>query len=298
MVFPITDWPTAVDTNLDRTDGTSVVYAIDFEYQDDQIRTIQSWLGETGKLIGENVAGAGPSGMVSPEADGGVAFTIAARENFTSGTLLSIGDDYDNIYNELFSIEYNGQAYVDGSRVLTEAAGEFFAITEKTTAANTDRVLIEDSADANNKKHVQIGNLLSSSAGSYVNFGGTYSYVEAAAPVEEVVGQNSFDGTLISGSAIVRFTSVVTVTMSSGSFSAKLYDLGPVGSPSAPRLVSTLATVTSGGPQVLQQALTTVPAAPGTNELLEAEHLYEVTITSAAAAGATVFVGCAKLEVV
>lgn len=297
MVFPISDWPTAVDTNLDRTDGASVVYAVDFEYQDDQVRTIQSWLGETGKLIGENIAGAGPSGMVSPEADGGVAFTIAAREDFTSGTILSVGDDYDNTYNELFSVEYNGQAYVNGDRILTEGAGEFTVITEKATPVSADVVLLEDSEDSNSKKRVQVG-ALSSSAGSYMSFGGTYSYTEASVPVEEVVGQGTFDGSNVSGSSVLRLVAALTPTLSAGSCSIKLYDLGPVGTPSAPRLVSTLTTSTSGGPQVLSQVITTVAAAPSTNEMMEADYAYEVVVTSAANTGDTVFMGGARIEVV
>ena len=297
MVFPITDWPTSVDTNLDRTDGTSVVYAIDFEYQDDQIRTIQSWLGETGKLIGENVAGAGPSGMVSPEADGGVAFTIAAREDFTSGTILSVGDDYDNTYNELFSVEYDGQAYVNGDRILTEASGEFVSLTEKPSLANADVVLIEDSEDSNSKKYAQLGNLFAT-AGSYLNFGGVYSYTEAATPVEEVIGQNNFNASVVSSGSALKFTAVVTTALTSGGASLKLYDLGPVGSPSAPRLVATVSTSTSGGPQVIQQALTTVASGAGSTELNEADYVYEVTVTSSSTAGDTVYVGAAKIEVV
>lgn len=132
--------------------------------------------------------------------------------------------------------------------------------------------------------------------GGYIDIGGTYSYVQAATPVEEVVGQKPFDGALASGASIALKV-VVTPILSSGNCSVKLYDLGPVGTPGVPRLVSTLTTSTSGGPQVLEQALTLVAAAPSTNQILEADHVYEVAVTSAATTGDSVYVGGARIEV-
>lgn len=132
--------------------------------------------------------------------------------------------------------------------------------------------------------------------GSYVDIGGTYSYVEAATPVEEVVGQKSFNGALAAG-ATPTLTVVVSPILTSGNCSVKLYDLGPVGTPSGPRLVSTLTTSTSGGPQVLQQVLTVVAAAPSTNQILDADHVYEVAVTSAAVTADSVYVGGARIEV-
>lgn len=43
--------------------------------------------------------------------------------------------------------------------ILTEDAGEFATVTEKTTPVNTDTLLIEDNADSGNKKRIQVGNL-------------------------------------------------------------------------------------------------------------------------------------------
>ena len=134
-------------------------------------------------------------------------------------------------------------------------------------------------------------------AGSYLDLAGPYSYTEAGIPVEEVMGQTPFDGSRGSG-ATLNLTVVITPTLTSGSCSVKLYDLGPVGTPTAPRLVSTLTTSTSGGPQVLQQTLTVVAAAPSTNQVLDVDHVYEVAVTSAAATGDTVYVGGARIEVV
>lgn len=136
-----------------------------------------------------------------------------------------------------------------------------------------------------------------SGAGSFLDIGGAYAYVEAATPIDEVVAQKSFDGSdAVAGSLVLK--AVVTPSLSTGSCSVMLYDMGPVGTPSAARLVSTLTTSTNGGPQVLEQALTVVDTSPGTNEILSADHVYELRVTSAAAQGDSVYIGGASIEVV
>jgi hypothetical protein len=50
-------------------------------------------------------------------------------------------------------------AGADGSAIHDDTAGEISAITEKGSPVSGDLLLIEDSADSNNKKRVQIGNL-------------------------------------------------------------------------------------------------------------------------------------------
>lgn len=47
----------------------------------------------------------------------------------------------------------------DGTAIHDNVAGEIIAITEKVTPVSADVIIIEDSADSNNKKRVQIGNL-------------------------------------------------------------------------------------------------------------------------------------------
>ena len=47
----------------------------------------------------------------------------------------------------------------DGDAIHDNVAGEINAITEKTTPVSGDMIVIEDSADNNNKKMVEIGNL-------------------------------------------------------------------------------------------------------------------------------------------
>lgn len=133
--------------------------------------------------------------------------------------------------------------------------------------------------------------------GSYVSLSGDYSYTEAASPVEEVMGQVTFDGTVVSAATSIALVALVTPSLTSGNAIVRLYDIGVVGTPAVPRLVSTLSTATNGGPQALSQALTTVASGASTNEINQANHLYEIVVTSSGVAADTVFVGSVRLEV-
>ena len=130
--------------------------------------------------------------------------------------------------------------------------------------------------------------------GSYITIALAYSYIEAASPVEETMGHVTFDGSL---ATTVTLKVVLTPALTMGNCSVILYDLGPVGAPTAPRLVSTLTTAVATGIQRLQQIITTVAATPGANEILQADHFYEIVVTSAAQVGDSVFVGSARIEV-
>ena len=52
-----------------------------------------------------------------------------------------------------------GGSGTDADAIHDNVAGEIDAITEKTTPISGDLIIIEDSADSNNKKKVQVGNL-------------------------------------------------------------------------------------------------------------------------------------------
>jgi len=54
MPYPNTDWPVAVDAVIVRVDGADIVHDNDFNYPDEQVRTIQDWLGINGDLIGDD----------------------------------------------------------------------------------------------------------------------------------------------------------------------------------------------------------------------------------------------------
>jgi hypothetical protein len=114
MAYPNTDWPTSVDAARVVVDQDTI-YPGDFNFQDGQIRAIQGWLGVDGDLIGEGgTSTQGPGGLASPIADGGTAVTLAAKADYTSGKLLSIGDNYDAAYSEKASVDFEGKAVFAG----------------------------------------------------------------------------------------------------------------------------------------------------------------------------------------
>lgn len=112
MAYPNTDWPTSIDATLTRVNGVDIIDDDDFNYQDEQFRVIQAWLGINGDFIGDDATAAhGPGGVASPIADGGIAFTIAAKKDFTSGKLLSIVDNYDAAASEKVYVDFDGLIY-------------------------------------------------------------------------------------------------------------------------------------------------------------------------------------------
>lgn len=150
MAYPGgTDWPTSVDSDIpDKLDG-DVVEPEDFNYPDSQIITIQAWLGEDEDLIGNDGTSAhGPGGLVSPIADGGVAVKLAAKEDYTSGKLLSVGDDNDATYSEKFAIDYSGKIASDGLDVTADGAladpGHRDTVQAVTSASNEVEVDCRD----------------------------------------------------------------------------------------------------------------------------------------------------------
>lgn len=116
MPFPTTDWPAALDGVQIRTDFVDLVDDDDFNYPDAQVRRVQTWLGITGELLGDGIAGEGPGGMVSPVADGGAAigFQFAVRAPYALGDLLSVGDAYDTAYTEKMRLDNAGGLWVLG----------------------------------------------------------------------------------------------------------------------------------------------------------------------------------------
>jgi hypothetical protein len=116
MPFPTTDYPTAIDAAQSRVDNVDVVWDDDFNYSDEQIRRIQTLLGTTSQLIGQGIAASGPGGMVSPIASGAPnrAFTLAARNSFAAGHLLSVGDAYDTVYTDKLLLNYAGLLWTLG----------------------------------------------------------------------------------------------------------------------------------------------------------------------------------------
>jgi hypothetical protein len=116
MAFPNTDYPATLDSLQSRVNLVDIAYAEDFNYQDNQIRKVQTLIGSTGQLIGQGIASSGPGGLVSPLADGvGVSgITLALRPPFYLGNLLSVGDNYDSFYDEKLWLDADGNLSIVG----------------------------------------------------------------------------------------------------------------------------------------------------------------------------------------
>ena len=75
----------------------------------------------------------------------------------------------------------------------------------------------------------------------------------------------------------------------------RIYDVGPAaGPPVAPVLVAELSTITSGGPQYLEQTLV-VGAGPALNQIQNTARLYSVRAYQLSTNGDTVLVGAGGL---
>lgn len=299
MAFPSTDFPTALDAAESRTDLVNICYDDDFNYHDEQIRKIQEYFGISAELIGQRIAGKGPGGMVSPIASGASAraLRLAARNAFASGYLLSVGDNYDVSYTEKMLLDYLGILWtlggIDASAMLKipNSALPLAGVAGRLHwDPGTPALMYDDGGSWN-----QVG---ATGAGSYIDMAADYSYTVAAVPVEEVIGQGVFDGSLVTGALVAYFRAIISVVLTSaGPIDVKLYDMGPkAGPPAAPTLITTLSTLSAGGPQVLEQALS-VGASPGANQIANSARMYELTVIQSTSPGDSNYIGSAGLDV-
>lgn len=115
------------------------------------------------------------SGNLSFAAAGGVAASIdinsLAAETPVGGDEFLFGDISDSNSNKKVTLTnlvtaINGIGVTDNDAIHDNVAGEIILVTEKATPVSADVILIEDSADTNNKKRVQIGNLPAGAASS------------------------------------------------------------------------------------------------------------------------------------
>ena len=104
----------------------------------------------------------GPGGSDPDAIHDNVAGEIAAIDEKTAivGADLVVIEDSEDANNKKRAQVTNLVADANDPEAIHEdVAGEIAAITEKASPVSADLILIEDSADSNNKKRVQIGNL-------------------------------------------------------------------------------------------------------------------------------------------
>tara|TARA_R100000278_G_scaffold121091_1_gene104213 strand:+ start:93 stop:785 length:693 start_codon:yes stop_codon:yes gene_type:complete len=111
-----------------------------------------------GKLRESDAGGGGGGGSTDSDAvhvnAAGEINGITAKATPTSSDLLIIEDAADSNNKKKITIG-NLPATSDANAVHVNAANEITAITEKTTVANADEFIIEDSGDSGNKKSIK-----------------------------------------------------------------------------------------------------------------------------------------------
>jgi hypothetical protein len=228
-----------------------------------------------------------------------VALTLAAKPAFAAGTILSVGDNFLAAYTEKMSLDHDGLLWtlggVDATAMLLIPGGVLGVAgvagrlqwDPATLSLQYDDGLIWNSVGGGG-----------GGAGSYLDWATGYPYTLAAVPVEEVIGQGYFDGSLVVGAVAAYFRAVVDVVFAgAGTCNVLLYDMGAVGVPAPPELITTLTTAVNGGPQVLEQLLAVDPTGPGANKLADSARMYEITVTMTGGAGDTTLVGSSGLDV-
>ena len=92
----------------------------------------------------------------------------------TDFALISDTSDSGNLKKALIS-DFGGGAGSDTTAIHDDTPGEIVLVTEKVTPVAADLILIEDSADSNNKKRVQVGNLPGTGGGAGIAANWTFS---------------------------------------------------------------------------------------------------------------------------
>jgi hypothetical protein len=226
---------------------------------------------------------------------------LAARNSFTSGTLLSLEDNYDVSAQQKLRVNCDGLVWAAGgadlssSEVLHMPTGG----TLPTGLGASDEGRQFYKTGTSSGFYIWDGSAWALKGGTwegYMDAASDYLYTQLASPVEEVVGQFVFDGSKVPAGLAAKFRAIMTPTLSvAGDADCKLYDLGAVGSPAAPRLVSTLRLTTSGVAYV-EQALT-VSATPSTNQILDAACMYEIVLYESSTVGDTIYLGSAGINI-
>lgn len=131
------------------------------------------WSDTTGNRIYAAIVGNrfdNISGSICDMAGGGVQSVIGTGNQFRAATGKREGIWVHNIIDAVHTAgDHSGvsEAGIDSTAIHDNVAAEISAITEKTTPVAADLLVIEDSAAANAKKKVQIGNLLISNIANF-----------------------------------------------------------------------------------------------------------------------------------
>jgi hypothetical protein len=212
---------------------------------------------------------------------------VTLKATPVSGDLLLIEDSADSNNKKRVTIGTLPTGS-DADAIHDNVAGEINAISEKATPVSADLLIIEDSADSNNKKKVQIGNLPGGSGGGDSVISLSETVEMGASPVEVPIGQTVYDGS--TGSSHY-FKAVINPEVSMSAFEIRLYDKGPEAGPyTAGTLVSTL-TATGAGLDVLSNTLTASGSPSPPDEIYNTSRVYEARAYVSADLGEKAYIG-------
>jgi hypothetical protein len=147
---------------------------------------------------------------------------ITEKTTPVSADVLLLEDSADGYSKKRLSIG-NFPGGLDTTAIHKATAAEISAMTEKTTPVSADLVVIEDSADGDNKKKVQLGNLPSS-----VVFGKNYqaaaSDSRATTTSDVFQTKTTLTTPALTGTYRIGWTAVIDLSTSSSNVEAQLYN--------------------------------------------------------------------------
>ena len=118
--------------------------------------TPSSKTGQANKLVAVN---SGESALEYVDIPTHNIITTHTASGLTTGHVLQATGATTFGFGAITESMISDLSHVDPNAIHVNTASEISAITEKVTPISTDLIIIEDSADSNNKKRVQIGNL-------------------------------------------------------------------------------------------------------------------------------------------
>ncbi|WP_109852800.1 hypothetical protein [Aquimarina sp. AU58] len=132
------------------------------------------YLGHRGTTILDNCTFSSPSPQTIDFTTGGAAKTIGVYRGPNTGNITNINPTTNNISfvyrgSDTGLISYGGNA-TDVNAIHSNVSNEVNSLTEKVTPIGADVLVIEDSADSNNKKKIQIANLPSSGGATNLTY--------------------------------------------------------------------------------------------------------------------------------
>ena len=206
-------WPASPPANLYIRFVDAQRYAVDIELSRDSSRDSGGGTGQVSTGAYAYQAGTTGERIVTPV---GIAFSVFVFTDtgFSTPLAVHVTDRWEDYVRRREQIDPQG--ITDREAFHSDESGEFAALTRKTTPVNADLLPIEDSADSNSKKYIQLGDL--PSLGN-----------DANAIHDNVAGEIN----AVTRQTILRSTDVALIEASGSGFAKRSELVGNFGNPSS-----------------------------------------------------------------